>query len=136
MRFSVATLCNYAQEQNGMLTVVSAGITRLLRSEYPGPLGAMVAMLIEAPQDVVKTPQELRARIEHEDGVRLGELMSAFQLVDVQGVDPGELLILPSVIDLRNFPLPSAGRYQIALKIMGHDEEEVLSFRALHTNGG
>ena len=35
MRFSVATLCNYAQEQNGVLTVVSAGITRLLRSDIP-----------------------------------------------------------------------------------------------------
>ncbi|MCY3953874.1 MAG: hypothetical protein OXG69_15210 [bacterium] len=132
MKFSAATLCNYAQEQSGTLTVVSAGITRLLRSDYPAPLGIMVAMLLEAPEHVVRTPQELRAFVEREDGERLVGLMAAFQLTEVQGADPGELLIIPSVIDLRHIPLPAPGRYQIALQIMGHEgQEQVLSFRAL-----
>ena len=136
MRFSAATLCNYAQEQSGTLTIVSAGITRLLRSEYPAPLGIMVAMLIEAPEHVVRTPQELRAFVENEDGEQLVGLMSAFQLTDVIGADPGEQLIIPSVIDLRHVPLPAPGRYQIALHIMGHEgQEQNLSFRALPATG-
>ena len=136
MRFSAATLCNYAQEQSGTLTIVSAGITRLHRSEFPAPLGIMVAMLLEAPEHVVRTPQELRAFVENEDGEQLVGLMSAFQLADVQGADPGELLIIPSVIDLRHVPLPAPGRYQIALHIMGHEgQEQVLSFRALLATG-
>ena len=137
MRFSVATICNYAQQQEGTLTIVSAGITRLLRAEYPGPLGVMVAMLIEAPQDIVETPQELRARVENEDGERLVELMSAFQLDEVRGADPGELLIIPSVLDLRLVPIPAPGRYQIVLNIMSDGgEERVFALRAMPPQSG
>ena len=47
MEIRVATICDFAQVRDGLLSVISAGITRVWRSQYPAPLGVMLALVFE-----------------------------------------------------------------------------------------
>ena len=130
MEIRVATICDFAQVREGLLSVLSAGITRIWNNQYPAPLGVMIALILEInPSD---TPiQEVRIRVENEDGAQLAEASGGFKLEPGPGLDPGELMVLPSVIDFRNLPIPAAGRYQIVIDPMSEGiDPTVLAFRA------
>ncbi len=130
MNLRIATICDYAQIREGLLTIISASITRLYRANFPAPMEAMLALLIETSQDLVKIPQEIRVRIEDEDGGVLLTAGTVFQVESAPDADPGELLLIPSVLDLRAVALQKPGRYQIVIEIPGSDHTSVIAFRA------
>lgn len=131
MKIRVATICDFAQVREGLLSVVSAGITRLWRPQYPAAMDIMLALLIEIPPDEARIPKEIRVRVENADGTRLVETSAGFQAGPGPQTDPGELLNVPFVLDLRKFELPTPGRYQIVVDPMREDlEPTVLAFRA------
>jgi hypothetical protein len=47
MRIIAGVLCDYAEVREGLLTIVSAGITRLWRAELPAPMGVFLALQVE-----------------------------------------------------------------------------------------
>ena len=49
MKVSVAAICDFAQVREGLLSVISAGINRLWRPQYPAPMGAMLALIVAQP---------------------------------------------------------------------------------------
>lgn len=131
MEIRVATICDFAQVREGLLSVLSAGITRIWNNQYPAPLGVMIALILEINPSDTLVPQEVRIRVENEDGAQLAEASGGFQMEPGPGHDPGELLVLPSVIDFRNLPIPAAGRYQIVIDPMSEGiDPTVLAFRA------
>lgn len=131
MEVRVATLCDFAQIREGLLTVASGGITRVWRSQYPAKLGIMLALIIEITAVEAVEPREIRIRIENADGGRLAEASGGFQLQQVPDHDPGEMLNLPLVLDFRDVELPAAGRYQVVVDPMtGGVSHTQLSFRA------
>ena len=131
MIIRVATLCDFAQVRERLLSVISAGVTRVWRSQYPAPLGIMLALICEIDPGSASIPREIRIRAENADGGRLAEAACAFQLDPGPGHDPGEMLTFPFVVDFRNLQLPAAGRYQIVIDPMSEGvEPTALSFRA------
>lgn len=131
MEIRVATLCDFAQVREGLLTVASGGITRVWRSQFPAKLGIMLALIIETTAAEAIEPREIRIRVENEDGGRLAEAAGGFQLQTVPDHDPGEMLSLPLVLDFREVELPAAGRYQIVVDPMTENTSHTqLSFRA------
>lgn len=131
MEIRVATICDFAQVREGLLSVLSAGITRIWNKQYPAPLGVMIALILEINPSDTLVPQEVRIRVENEDGAQLAEASGGSQMKPGPGHDPGELLVLPSVIDFRNLPIPAPGRYQIVIDPMSEGiDPTVLAFRA------
>ena len=131
MEIRVATICDFAQVREGLLSVISAGVTRLWRSQYPAPLGVMVALIFELVPGSASIPREVRFRVENADGARLAEAVGAIQVDPSPGLDPGEMLTLPLVVDFRDLQLPAAGRYQIVIDPMTEDiGPTMLAFRA------
>ncbi len=132
MKICVAALCDFAQVRESLLTVASAGITRVWRPQYPAPMGLMLALVIEVAPAEAALPREIRIRVEDSDGKRLAESSGGFQVdVPPEGNDPGEVLMLPFAIDFRGVELPAAGRYQVVVDLMTEDiKESVLAFRA------
>lgn len=131
MLIRVATLCDFAQIREGLLSVASGGITRVWRPQYPARLGIMLALMIEITAVEAAEPREIRVRIENEDGGRLAEASGGFQLQSPPDHDPGEMLNLPIVLDFRDVELPAAGRYQVVVDPMSKGIVETqLSFRA------
>ena len=110
MKTCVAALCDFAQVRESLLTVASAGITRVWRPQYPAPMGLMLALVIEVAPAEAALPREIRIRVEDSDGKRLAESSGGFQVdVPPEGNDPGEVLMLPFAIDFRGVELPAAG---------------------------
>lgn len=131
MEIRVATICDFAQVREGLLSVLSAGITRVWQTQYPAPLGVMVALVFELAPGAATTPREVQFRVENADGDRLAEGVGAIQADPSPGHDPGEMLTLPMVVDFRSLQLPAAGRYQIVIDPMSDGvDPTVLAFRA------
>ena len=131
MEIRVATICDFAQVREGLLSVLSAGITRVWRSQYPAPLGVMLGLIFEVTPGRAKFPREVRIRVENADGARLAEATGGFQVDPSPGHDPGEMLTLPFVVDFRDLQIPAAGRYQIVIDPMSDGvDPTVLAFRA------
>ena len=131
MEIRVATICDFAQVREGLLSVISAGVTRIWRSQYPAPLGVMLALIFEVGPSDARIPREVRFRVENADGARLAEAAGAIQADPSPGHDPGEMLTLPLVVDFRDLQLPAAGRYQIVIEPMSEGGlPTILAFRA------
>ena len=133
MRVQLAALCDYACVREGMLTIVSAGVSRFASSHYPCPLPLSLAIMLEAPPSEAVIPHEIEVRIENADGGELARVDGAVQLNQVPSdLDPGELVQLPLVLDLRPFVVPNPDRYQIVVDLrLDGSAETVLSFRAV-----
>ena len=132
MKVFVAAICDFAQVREGLLSVMSAGINRIWRSQYPAPMGAMLALIIEVTPAEARIPREIRLRVETADGARLAETIAGFQIgTPPPQNDPGEVMMMPFAVDFRTLQLPAAGRYQIVVDLMTEGvEETVLAFRA------
>lgn len=132
MRINAASICDFAQVRDGLLSVVSASITRVWRDQYPNQLGVMIAVILEVSQTEAQMPREIRVRIEDADGKRLAEASAGFQIVPpLPPFDPGEVMSVPFALDFRNVILPAAGRYQVVIDPMTEGAEStVLAFRA------
>jgi len=126
-----ALLCDFAQVREGVLMVSSGGITRLWRSQYPAPMGMMLALMFEVAPDQIVTAREIRIHVETEDGAKLAESIGMLQGVPPTNLDPGEKLMMPIVLDLREVSLPRAGRYQVVMDLeRAGGVIDTLSFRA------
>ncbi len=132
MQIRSATLCDFAQVRDGLLSVVSASITRVWRDQYPSQMGIMLAIILEVVQSEAQAPQEVRVRVEDADGARLAEASSGFQIhPPLPSLDPGEAMLMPAAYDFRSVALPAAGRYQVVVDPMTDGAEPVaLAFRA------
>ena len=132
MKVCVAAICDFAQVREGLLSVISAGINRVWRPQYPAPMGAMLALIIEVTPGEAKIPREIRFRVEAADGARLAEASAGFQIgTPPSQNDPGAVMMVPFAVDFRTVQLPAAGRYQIVVDLMTEGvEETVLAFRA------
>ena len=133
MRVQLAALCDYACVREGMLTIVSAGISRFASPQYPCSLPLSLAIMLEAPPSEAVIPHEIEVRIENADGGELARVDGAVQLNQIPpDLDPGELVQIPLVLDLRPFAVPQPDRYQIVVDLrLDGSAETVLSFRAV-----
>ncbi len=130
MEIRVATLCDFAQVREGLLSILSAGITRVWHNQYPAPLGVMLALILEINPSETLT-NEVRFRIEDADGARLAEASGMVNVSLSPDHDKGEMLTMPLVVDFREVPLPVAGRYQIVIEPMNERADPTkLAFRA------
>lgn len=131
MDLRVATLCDFAQVREGLLTIASGGITRVWRNQYPNQCGLMVAMAVELSAAEANEPYEVRVRLEGADGQRHAEFSAGFQTTPGPNTDAGEMIVVPMVADLRSAKLPAAGRYQVVIDpIADGMVEAALGFRA------
>jgi hypothetical protein len=125
-----ALLCDAATVREGLLHVLGGAITRLWRPELPAPFGVVLAVVIEATQDELENPHEVHVLIDNVDG-RIGEGMGGFQVPRPDRLEPGEHVLLPSVLDLRLAMTASYGKHTLHISVDSEDERD-LHFWVLH----
>jgi len=116
MRLSSALLCDYAAVREGLLTTVSAGITRVSPPALPAPLGLFVALVIEVEPDQRALPHEIRMGVVGPDHSVVGKIRGAFQ-VGSGDFEADEVSLIPVPFDLRPVPLAHAGWYSIDITV-------------------
>ena len=66
MKVVTATLCDFGQIREGLLSVLSGGITRLKRPAFPAPLGCHLALILEMSSIELEDTREVSVRLSDE----------------------------------------------------------------------
>lgn len=120
MRISSLMVCDFAQVRDGLLTVCSAGITRINVPALPARLPVMVASLLELGPDDIGPVHEITWRLSHVDAAEtVAAGTGALQVTETPEAEAGELVQMPMVIDLRSIAVTSLGQYDIKLRVDG-----------------
>jgi hypothetical protein len=113
-----AFLCDGANVREGLLNILSAGITRVHRQTFPAPLGVQLAIMATLMQVEARAPHALRLVVQGEDGETAIQLDGQFGFGEMpKGLQPGEPIAVPMVIDLRNARIPKAGIYSLEIVV-------------------
>ena len=119
MRIIAGVLCDYAEVREGLLTIVSAGITRLWRAELPAPMGVFLALQVEVEANERPFPHELEVAITGPSGKATGKVTGGFQVGPGGDFEADECALVNVPLDLRMVNVEEIGWYLLAISIDG-----------------
>ena len=117
MRIRAIVLCDYAEIREGLLTVVSAGITRLLRDQVPAEMGVYLAMQVDVAPAERPFPHEISASVTGPSGTEVAKATVGFQVGRGGDSDPDESAVVSLPIDLRRAGVTEYGWHTITVSI-------------------
>lgn len=126
MRLVAALICDYAEIREGLLTIVSAGITRLWRDSLPAPMEVFLALQLEVSPQERPFPHEVRVEVTGPSRRRVAEIRAALQVAKEGNLDPDEPALMSIPLDLRSAAVSEYGWHTITISV---DSEEA---HALH----
>ncbi|MCC6338569.1 MAG: hypothetical protein KJ056_02000 [Acidimicrobiia bacterium] len=130
MEITAALLCDFAQVREGLLFVSSGGITRVMRPEYPAPLGVVLALVVDLDPEEHGEQHRVRVRVIDAHDTVLWDGTAELGVGQVQA-ETGEHISLPLVVDLRPVALPADGVYRLEVDANGV-LRQILRLRAIH----
>lgn len=111
-------LCDYAQVRQGLLFVLSGGITRVYRPRLPAALGVKAAVLVEIGFAEVTRGHQLVVAVKHAGTAQeMGRMTSGFRASGA--LEPGESLYVPIVVDLAGVPVREYGAHDVQVSVDG-----------------
>lgn len=130
MRFAVATLCDAASVRDGLLNVLGAGITVISRDQWPAPIGATLAFLVEIESNEFQVPFNFSIEL------TASEFKSA-PIATIEGGFGGSLgdvvnapIQLPVIVPMNDVLLPGSGSYECTIDVADGKLRETLSILA------
>ena len=123
MRVSLAVVCDYAEVRENLLTLVSAGITRLRRDSLPAPLAVFVALQLEVPAAERPFPHEVSTRVIGPSGAELATIGGGFQVASTSDFEPDESGVVSLPFDLRMASATEYGWHSIEITIDGANKQ-------------
>jgi len=129
---TAALLCDHAQIRDGLLFVLSGGITRIAVPQPEAPISFTVAGLIEVSPDERGQPAVVRFSVTSAiTADLLWEATVEFTTpADDPNLFPGETTQLPFAIQVGPFHTPAPGPHDLKVSA-GGDETELLTFYVL-----
>lgn len=131
MKLRVATLCDAATTREGLLNVLSAGITYIARPQFPAPMGISLGVLFEAERSEVGSAHTMSVVVRAPGGLDTLAQIDAELVLDqpTDEVETDMPLYLPVGFSLLGVLVPSPGRYDVTITL---DENviDVLPFTA------
>jgi hypothetical protein len=115
---TTALLCDLAQVRDGLLYVLSGGVTRVLREAYPSQMGVSYALVLELDRIEAERPHQVEIVAVGEDGEEAARLEANVQ-IGATSARPGEGILVPFALDLRTVPLPKPGAYELRVYVDG-----------------
>jgi uncharacterized protein DUF6941 len=112
-------LCDAATVRENLLHVLGAGINRIARPVYPAKLGLDLALLFTIAPTEAQERHRLRVVVQTSDGNKIAEFSAEFQVAPAGALQPGERMMTPVVLPLKEVQLPSEGVYGIEILIDG-----------------
>ena len=106
-------LCDHAQVRDGLLFVLSGGITRVMRDSFPAAMGTCLALMLEFDSTETDRPHQLEILVLGEDGEEVARMEAEVQIDGASQARLAENLQLPIAVDLRAAGLAKAGAYEL-----------------------
>ncbi|MFC9876701.1 DUF6941 family protein [Nocardia salmonicida] len=131
MKFTTLMLADHANVAEGLLYINGGCVNFITRSEFPAPLGAMLAAAISVPVESFGHPMDFKLTMtavgEEEPIVQIGGQFTA----DVK--DDAEKLPFANsfVVDLRAAPIPAEGNYVITASVGDATDQIYLTARLI-----
>src|SRR5260221_9975203 len=119
MDVTTALLRDDAQVRDGLLFVLSAGITRLHRESFPAASGVCFALVVEFEQAEAGRSHDLAVVMVDEDGREVVRFEAGVQVRVPESLKPGESLLLPLALYMRGAVLRRTGAYELGVYIGG-----------------
>jgi hypothetical protein len=126
---TTALLCDHTQVREGLLFVLSGGITRVHRETFPAQLGISLALVVELDRLEAEHPHQLQIIVVGEDGEEVARVDAEVSVGNADVAKPGEALQMPFAVDLRGAVLPKAGAYELRIYLDG-EHRRTLQFWA------
>lgn len=120
MEITTGLLCDFAQVREGLLFVLSGGVTRLHRPELPGPMGLCAAIVVTLDAIEMERPHQFRLVVVDEDGTRVAEAQGGFEITPSEGLHVGEQQQVPIAVDLRSVEVSRAGAHDVVIYLDGN----------------
>lgn len=119
MRLAMAILADAANIREGMLNVLSAGVSEMWRKDFPAPFGAVLPLLIELDEkddfEVLVVEAHLMHRGDDGRDEQIGVMSGQIKR---QG-EPGPTTNVPSVLGWGDVMLPGPGEYYVRVNVGG-----------------
>jgi len=125
MKVAAAMLCDFAQVRDGLLTVVSAGVTRIFADQMPASLTVFLALQVALSDEESRLPHEIEVRITGPSAQEIATARGGFQVGSIAEVDEETIASLP--FDFRAAAVPEFGWYTWTIAI---DSVSVAQLRA------
>jgi hypothetical protein len=106
-------LCDHAQVRDGLLFVLSGGVTRIMRDSFPAAMGTCLALVLEFDSTETGRPHQLEIVVVGEDGEEVARMEAEVQIDSNTGARVAENLQLPIAVDLRVAGLARPGAYEL-----------------------
>lgn len=119
LELTVLSLCDYANVREGLLNIVSGGITRVaVHNGFPSPIDAHLAMSVYVQPHVVGVAHTGRVILRYPDtATEIARIDFEFN-VDAER-NPGEGLNLPFALPLRGIAFPGPGQVDVSVSLDG-----------------
>jgi hypothetical protein len=122
---TTALLCDHVQVREGLLFVLSGGITRIRRPSFPAPLGAGFAVVLELDRIEAEHPHTFELVVVGEDGDEVGRINADLQIGDHSGTYAGENIQVPLGIEMHGAVLPGPGAYELRVYVDGQHQRTI-----------
>lgn len=135
MRIAMALLADAANVRDGLISVLSAGITQLNREAYPAPFGVRLALVLEVhPADGTDEQRVIALKV---TVVPVGENKDS--IAELEGelgyrLEKPQVTYLPFPLDFTPVAIPEPGEYLLHVNVDGL-EPVTIPFRAELTIG-
>jgi len=123
MKVSLAVVCDYAEVRENLLTLVSAGITRLRRDSLPAPLAVFVALQLEVTAAERPFPHEVAVRVTGPSGIELATIGGGFQVGPTSDFEADESGVVSLPFDLRMATAAEYGWHSVEITIDGANRQ-------------
>ena len=129
-KVQAAILSDISYVRDGLVYVLAGGINRVA-ADLPGTLNVALTVMVELESTEFGIVHAMQVKIVHpETASRVGEATGQFQSGDTSRLQPGEPMLLPLVVPLRNITLPHHGPYDIHVSVNG-EPQQLLTFRCM-----
>ena len=122
MRVTMAALADAATVRDGLLHILGAGVTVLVRPEFPSPAGVVLPIMMEEPAaEIGRSDHSLVIGVRHPDG----ELQHFGRMHMTVRDDAPTVSDLPAlaveVVPIDQYVLPEPGLYAIEVVLDDND---------------
>ena len=116
IRLQALLLADHANVREGLLNVLSAGITRANLGQYPGNLAAYLVLVVYLPADQVGLEHEAEIVIKYPETAReAGKIGITFRPDGER--NPGEGLYVPLIVPTLAIVFPEPGQVDIQVSL-------------------
>jgi hypothetical protein len=127
-------LCDHAQVRDGLLFVLSGGVTRIMRDSFPAAMGTCLALMLEFESTETDRAHQLEIVVIGEDGEDVARMEAEVQIDSTTSARVAENLQLPIAVDLRVAGLGKPGAYELHVYVDA-EHRRTLQFWAEQVTG-